>query len=247
MPRCARLAARSSRRFVGLALVASALTGFAPRRLEASPILARLTYQTSGTIDPAGQTGVPAVRFVPGGGRADATAPVTLGSFVVSPPGDGSATRYDHTPLAISFWTRAVDDATMAGHDGTLAAPVVIRGWLSGTVGGGMPTDLSVAFDQGPQPADPRYNFPQQLPLPAFPAGSGSADGGIGSVGTVSVLGGESIFRQRLSDGSNAIAGQLTLAAGVPEPASGLIFGALGGITILTRRRGWAERPGGRS
>ena len=185
----------------------------------------QVNYATSGMIDQAGRTGEAAVRFVPATGTTDESSPFSLGAFLIEPPSDGTSTRYDQTPILISYATRAIDGISTAGGDGTLARPMAIRGWMSGSVGGEAPDRISILFDQGVQPADPRYYQPR--PLPPLPAGSSL---GTGSPGTLSLLGGKSLLNLNPAGTATPIEAQVDLALNVPEPASCLVYlGVIGG------------------
>ena len=217
------------RQLVFLVFVGSALESGWVRAAVIHPLV---SYTTSGTIDPSGRTGVAAVAFLPTAGVTDATSPFSLGSFVLKPPSGGAMTRYDRSPILISYATRAIDGTSTAGADGAPAQPMAIRGWLSGTVGGGQPAHVSVLFDQGIQPADPHYYQPR--PLPPLPAGSSV---GAGSPGTLSLLGGKSVLDLNPAGGSTPIEAQVNLAPNVPEPASYLVFLGVVGGCIFARRR----------
>lgn len=247
MPATARFLSRLAHRWLGLPLTALAVGGIGGSVGRADAIHPQVTYRTSGTIDSAGVTGTEAVRFLPGMGVADSATPFALGSFEVTPPSDGSVTRYDRTPVMIVFWTQAVNGAAMGGQGGAGAEPTPVGGWLSGTVGGDRPADLAMAFDQGVQAADPRYDHPQLIPLPPMPAGSSLSDGGAGSVGTLSVLGGQSIFTLKLAGGSTPVEAQVDLAPNVPEPASWWIFAGGVGAMVAARRPIRTRQQAGRS
>ena len=232
MLRRACFAGESSRRWLAMVLVGAALNWGGARGVEANAIQPQFSYATSGTIDSAGVSGAAAVQFIPQAGVSESTAPFSLGAFVVGPAADGSVTRYDRTPVMISYATRAIDGTTTAGPDGAPAAPMMIRGWLSGAVGGSSPAALAVLFDQGLQPDDIHYYQPH--PLPPLPAGSSV---GAGSPGTLSLLGGESLLRLNTEGRPTAIEAQVNLAPNVPEPASYLVFLGVVGGCIFARRR----------
>ena len=235
----ARTSAQSPRilpRWLGLAVGLLAF-GLGPARVGlANPSPARATYETTGTIDPTGMTGAPRVRFVGASGAADSGAPVALGSFAVAPAGAGSEpTTYDRTPVTVEMWTRAIDGTSTAASDGTPAAPAVIRGWLSGTAGGTGSSALSVLFDQGLQPDDPRFYQPH--PLPPFPAGSSFGPGDpTRPPGFLGFNAGRDLLTLDPSGGATPLAGQLDLAVPTPEPTPLLIFLAAGALLGLARR-----------
>ena len=201
-------------------------------QVNAAIIHPQVDFVTSGTIDPSGRTGVAAVRFISSAGITDASSPFSLGAFVIEPPSDGTMTRYDRTPVLISYATRAIDGTSTAGADGMPAQPLALRGWLSGTVGGGEPGHIWLSLDQGVQPTDPNYYQPRLLP--PFPAGSSL---GVGSPGTLSLMGGKSVIELNLFGGSTPIEAQINLAPNVPEPASYLVFLGVVAGCIYKRRR----------
>ncbi len=202
-----------------------------------------MSYATSGAVESTGVTGSPSVRFVASSGVTGSSAPFSLGAFEVVPPGDGALTRYSRTPVTISYWTKAVDGASTAAGDGTAAPPMVIHGWLSGTVGGSSPAALSVLFDQGLQPDDPRFYQPR--PLPPFPAGSSLGNGNGKPPGFLSLNDGQSLLTLRTAgDGLTPVPAAVELTASVPEPTSLLVFLVSGGALAAWRWRSRGDETG---
>ena len=219
------------------ALVVWMSWGATPDRAEASPSATRVTYETSGTIDASGVTGTPVVRFVGGTGSTATASPFPLGAFQVDPANTGAVTRYSQTPVTISYWTQAVNGTSTAAQNGTPASPMVIHGWLSGTVGGANASALSVLFDQGLQPDDPRFYQPR--PLPPFPAGASVGENADGKPpGYLSLNGGQSLLTLNPAGGAmTPVAAAVDLTASVPEPTSVLVFLAGAAALGLARRR----------
>ena len=231
--RSLRVASRS----VGLAVGLLAAGWLLARPAQASPSAPmRATYATTGTIDSAGVTGPARVRFVGASGATDSGAAFDLGGFAIDPASGGGATTYDRTPVTIDLWAKAVAGVAPNAADGSPAGPAVVRGWLSGTVGGAGPTALSVLFDQGIQPDDPRFYQPH--PLPPLPAGSGGVPGYLG------FNHGASLLTLDPAGGMTPVAAQLDLATPTPtpEPTSLLIFAAGAAGVVLARR--WRRRDG---
>ena len=132
--------------------------------------------------------------------------------------------------MTITLWTKAIDGTSTAASDGTPAAPALIHGWLSGTVGGSDPAPLSMMFDQGLQPDDPRFYQPH--PLPPFPAGSSfGAMGGGRAPGYLGFNHGESFLALDATGKMTPVAGQLDLATPTPEPTSVMTF-LVGAVSI---------------
>lgn len=199
---------RAARLLVGPLLVA-----IAPAISLAGPIDGA---RVSGSIDSAGMSGLPAVSFRPSDPPTDPGAdPFSLGQFAVSEPMDGAQTRYDHTPFTITY------QAPGAG------SPMVLRGWLDGSVGGPAPSSLAASFDQGLQPDDPA--FYQPLPLPPLPASGGNPSGYL----TLN-RGMDRLTLDPSGDGLTSVEAQINPVA-TPEPTP-LAFLGLAAVAWAVRR-----------
>ncbi len=158
--------ARNGLRVLSVAalLIVASATG-----AESSGISARIGYGTTGTIESGGEVGAPAISFqgVGDGTLTTGGTPFDLGRFVVTSSTDGSSTIYHDTPFEISFLAKSIDGAPAGG-----PPPVVIRGWLDGTVGGLGASGVIVNFDSIPGlPGDD--GMPHVYPSIAAPFGLG--------------------------------------------------------------------------
>ncbi len=240
---------RTARR--GFAVALAALLAGAGSSAEAASLVSTIRYGTTGAIGSDAVSGPNVVRFV-GVDQASAItpSPFQAGAIPASIPGDrgssldlgrfevvaatsGAATVYDHTPFAIALRVEALDGASpVAGRD-----PVVVHGWLDGTVGGAHPSplvayfQLSGAYGLPWEPSDDVGNFAiglvnQTLTIP----GSASALAlPIGPAGSTELTG--------------VLVGDTTLPSPAPEPATLLIFvAAAAGLALRGRARSRSGR-----
>lgn len=199
---------------------------------------ARFTYETSGTIGMEGITGKPLIHFSPTSGSAPGSTDFALGSFFVSSSPSDPVTHYDHTPFQIRFSTPTIDGFSTVKPEGVNLSPLTVGGWITGDAGGNGRSILTIQFDQGIQPTDPKY-FRQPHPLPPIPAGSAlGGTSGMTSVGYLvlhdgapsSPLDGQGMIE-------SPILASVEFAPNVPEPSSILIGGGLAGAGLIARRR----------
>lgn len=124
--------------FRAAVLALTALAWYAPRA-QADGILA---YHTSGGPGTADITGSPAISFVPvQDGSVNTNSNISLGTFVVASLPNGQSTTYDNTPFSLSMIPDSFNGTTMQ------EAPVVINGYLNGTVSGSNQSSVVVTFN----------------------------------------------------------------------------------------------------
>ena len=118
-----------------------ALLAWAVSTCQADPIATPpITYSTSGTVDPTGIVGTPAVSFKGvDNGSLTPGSPFDLGQLIVTTPASGAITSYAETPFHIVFQIDTIDGSTPNLNE----TPVVISGRLSGTVGPGQLAEAS--------------------------------------------------------------------------------------------------------
>jgi hypothetical protein len=178
-----------------------------------------LSYHTSGGPGTADISGSPAISFVPvQSGSVDTASNISLGTFVVAALPSGESTTYNNTPFSLSLIADSFNGTAVQDN------PVVITGYLNGTVTG--PNESSVVATFNPTTTN------------SFSIGSGS--------GTLNLSN-----SQELLVPSSVNGGQTTLqatvnatsvgAAPAPEPSTIALFlsmvGGLGLRRVVQKRR----------
>jgi hypothetical protein len=199
--------------------------------VQADPIQA--TYSTTGVVGLAGLDGSPVVY---GGGPVgsagiDGTPVISfqgvsngtltsgqlfdVGQFVVGSMPAGTSTTYSNTPFQIAFTEQSVNGLAPSPNQ----TPVVIAGWLNGTVTAGSPLGLSVNYEPVQFPDNP-FNG---LPLPwIFPFQTGNLlnDFAIANPG----------------NGGQVIQAALYTEQSVPEPTTLVFFACIFGLFVCRWR-----------
>jgi hypothetical protein len=206
---------------------AALLIAASARGAESSGIAANIGYVTSGTIESGGVAGAPAISFqgVGDGTLTTGGTPFDLGRFVVATPTDGSSTIYRNTPFEISLLPSSIDGAPAVG-----TSPIVIQGWLNGTVGGPGASGVVMNFNSIPGlPGDD--GMPHDYPSIAPPFVLGSTMNFLGWAGDAPGL--------LPTSGSSDLQGVIisVLPQPAPEPSTFLIFACAAGLSIVLRNR----------
>ena len=213
----------SSRRDWARALViAAGLTFVAAVGAGADPIVTNETFGTTGTVGTDGVAGTPVVSFqgIDAGALTTGT-PFDLGKFVVGTVPEGTSTTYTNTPFAITFQNHATDGG-MPSNNGT---PVILDGWLNGTVGSNSTSDLRVNFDVAA--FNPEDGPPYPTTIRPFQTGS-----------LINYLN-----LNQWGDNGQPIEAELNVTQAVPEPSTIVVFACIAGL--IARRRYHADRLGG--
>ena len=207
-----------------------------PPHLQADPI--QVTYSTNGAVgatsldgqpvvywpnwpsgaqqpvNSPGIDGTPAISFQGiSNGVLAAGQPFDLGQFVLGPMAPGTTTTYTDTPFQITFTEQTIGGEVPSPN----ATPIVIAGFLSGTVTAGQPLNLSEAFITWAFP--PENGPPFATTLAPFRVGSLM----------------DYLYISEGDDGQ-VIQGELNLVEIVPEPSSLAIFGLVGIVLVRCRR-----------
>jgi len=226
----------------GAFIVALAFTLGLSSRVHADPI--RVTYSTTGVVGATSLDGSPVVYWpdspagsqTPGGsvgivgapvisfqgvsnGTLVAGQPFNLGQFVVSTMPDGTSTTYNHTPFQIAFTEQTINGAAPSPN----GTPVVLDGWLSGTVNAHSPLELQLGLNGFDIPVQ---GTPFPMTIPAFQAGN--------NLNYLLVLSPDST--------DNMLQAQLNMVQSVPEPGAILVFGAVA-VALLHFGRRRFPRP----
>jgi hypothetical protein len=213
---------QGSRRAVIVALLVTGSHSAA----ESAAITSSIDYSTSGTIGSGGPGGSSVLNFrgVGGGTLTTGGTPFDLGRFEVAPMAPGTTMTYHFTPFDLSFATRSVDGVATPE-----ARPVVVRGWIDGTITGDDPSKLKILF--------PGINQSEDSPFPgiaAFPAGH--------LLNYLDAAPGSSWSLQPPADGGQpplrGIIQSVRIPEPTPEPASILIFAGLAAPAFYRRFRG---------
>ena len=216
---------------IALGLVAWTATGATASPLSSTSgqvTPTTLSYTTSGQVTPTtGVTGTNVVSFVPlsSGNSIDLSTGSTnasLGNFVISPLAAGATTTYSNTPIQISFQPQSYGGTSISSD-----APVVISGFLNGTVNGPSSSTVTASFNP-PSPS-------------TFSLGSGNGTGDF-SLPTNTLL----LAPSTSNNGTTTAQGLVTSSTGsesaVPEPSTiALFLTTVGGLGlrryVLSRRR----------
>jgi hypothetical protein len=109
----------------------------------ATPVVSDMMYSTSGSIGMTGVTGANVISFIPEAASAFTTpSAFSLGTFVVGYLPPGAKTTYDKTPFTITYTALKVNGAEPTVNQ----SPVVISGFLNGTVGGPSSSSVVATF-----------------------------------------------------------------------------------------------------
>ncbi len=190
--------------------------------LYASPILywQRVPPGSQSQTGPVGIDGMPVISFqgVNNGTLTDGQ-PFSLGQFVVAPMPAGTSTTYTNTPFQIAFTEHTVNGAAPSPN----ATPVVLDGWLSGTVSANSSSDIHIGINSVLIPVQGTA-FP--ITIPAFRAGDYQNYLYIVSAGGT----------------YSPIEAELNLVQSVPEPGAIVIFGLVG-VALIHYHRRRSPRP----
>lgn len=207
--------AHSPRTLAACVLLAVVFYGTDAARAMSSQI----TYQTTGSVGPqAGNANSPVIfRGVDEGSFLPST-PFVLGEFVVNPSASGTVDM----PFWIFYTTKAIDGVVPTINE----TPVMLQGWIRGTLAHGGWSYLEAFFDQGPQPLDPKYYSPH----PALPFRTGDL------INTIQVNDErESLTLSTLATGRTTIVARIDVTT-VPEPSAlalGIVALAGAGLRYL--------------
>ncbi len=210
--------------------------------LQADPI--RVTYGTTGVVGATSLDGSPVAYWpdspagsqTPGGSVGIVGSPVisfqgvdngtlmtgqpfNLGQFVVSSMPAGTSTTYNHTPFQIALTEQTINGAAPSPN----GTPVVLDGWLSGTVSAHSPLELQIGINVWNTPVQ---GTPFPMTIPAFQAGNYL----------------NYLLVSSLDSTDNMLQAQLNLVQSVPEPGAILVFGAVG-VALLHFGRRRFPRP----
>jgi len=135
---------RQTRGWNGLRMTVVAL-GIAALTASGADAAALMTYSTVGsTIDSVGVTGIGAisVNTVNSGSFANPSS-FSLGEFHVAELPEGTSTTYTNTPFRFTFQSKTIDGVEPVPN----GTPIVVNGWLNGTVTGGNQSTVVATFD----------------------------------------------------------------------------------------------------
>ena len=157
--------------------LALTLTSSLGSSAHADPI--QVTYSTEGVVGltsldgapvvyggsplgSAGIAGAPAISFRGvTNGTLTTGQPFDLGQFVVGPVPAGTTTTYTQTPFQIAFTEQTVNGVAPSPNQ----TPIVLDGWLNGTVTAGSQLHLAVSFNAAIFPAINLFDIPLPPPL----------------------------------------------------------------------------------
>ncbi len=168
----------------------------------------------------AGIDGAPVISFQGVNNSTLTTGqPFNLGQFVVAPMPAGTSTTYSNTPFQIAFTEHTVNGAAPSPN----ATPVVLDGWLSGTVSANSSSNIHMYIDGFITSVN---GSPFPTTVPAFRAGAYQNYLYIVSVGGT----------------YSPIEAELNLVQSVPEPSAIIIFGAVG-LALFRNHGRRSHRP----
>jgi hypothetical protein len=194
------------------AVIALGLLAWSATRAQADGIL---TYHTSGGPGTADISGSPAISFVPvQSGSVDTASNIYLGTFVVAALPDGQSTTYNNTPFSLSLIPDSFNGGAVQDN------PVVISGFLNGTVTGSNQSGVTVSFN------------------PVTTSGFSLGSGGTGTLDLSNSQ--ELLVPSSVNSGQTTIQAQVTTVTtpigsenGVPEPSTiALFLSTVGGLGL---------------
>lgn len=107
-------------------------------------IVSDMTYSTSGSIGMTGITGANVISFIPEAASAfTSPSAFSLGTFVVGYLPPGGRTTYNNTPFSITYAALKVNGSEPSVNQ----TPIVITGFLNGTIGGPGQSDVVATFN----------------------------------------------------------------------------------------------------
>ena len=196
------------------------------RSAQSSGITASIDYSTSGMVESGGVVGTPIISFqgVGDGTLTTGGTPFDLGHFEVTGLPVGSSTTYSNTPFDLTFTPKSVEGVPIAAQ-----GPIVIQGWLNGTVVGNDASGLSAFFNGIPGlPAGGTWVPPSDAPPFA-----------IGNMTNFLDLapGADAVRFTTSAGGSAPLQAVIYSTEVVPEPSTLAIFACAAGAVFIRRRR----------
>jgi len=212
----------------GLCIAALELLLTSPPMVQAGPIQSQIYFDIP--MDWVGAPsvwGIPVVSFQGASGTITSGSPFSLGNFVISSPPAGSTTTYTMIPFGILFKTEAVNGTAPSPNE----TPVVLTGWLNGTVSAGAAgsspqSNLTATFSSPPF-------YPESLPpypVNVMPFMTGNLTN----------------YLSITNPGNNgqSVQANLITSLNVPEPSTIAIFASIAGLGLWQRRRKASSKPG---
>ena len=195
-------------RFVLAVLAVVACAG----RASATPMNASMSYQTVGVVglDAAGAPTNPIQFNGISNGAMTTSAPFSLGDFEISSLPNGFGTQGINLPFTIIFSIKSIDGLVPKINE----TPILIKGWISGTLSETGQSQLNASFDLGPQFSYPKYFNPRVAP----PFQTGDLMNTLNLVSSS-----ELIALSPTTGGRTPIEARLD-ATPIPEPTSFLVF-----------------------
>lgn len=177
---------------------------------KADAIRTEVVFSTSGSIATTGVSGTPLVSFQGASGTLTTGTPFDLGRFVIAAPSAGASTTYTNTPFSVRFMEQSVGGATPYPNQ----TPVVLDGWLNGTITAGATPHLLANFNVRIFNLEDGPSFPTVIE--PFRTGS--------SINYLNLT--------NWGQDGQMIRGELNAVQIVPEPASVALFAGIVGVFI---------------
>lgn len=182
---------------------------------SASPMSVNITYKTIGSVGyQTGDIGSPVIFHGVNNGSFDSSAPFNLGEFEVVPWPQNSGPREVNMPFMIAYKTTAIDGVEPTTNE----TPVIIQGWIQGTLDDGDQSNLRAIFNQGVRPTDPNFYSPH--PVPPFQ----TAD----LINTINVNNSIEFLTLATTSGARTRVEARIDVVPVPEPTTLALFAVLG-------------------
>jgi hypothetical protein len=153
-----------------------------------------------------GINGAPVMSFVDiNNGELTAGQSFSLGQFAVTPMAAGTSTTYTNTPFQIAFTERTINGVLPSPN----ATPVVLHGWLSGSVNASGSSNIRLSIDTFETTPESGPPFPTTAP----PFRVGDTE--------------NYLYVLSVGGADSPIQAELNLAQSAPEPGTLVIFGVL--------------------